>query len=223
MKTWTVMLVDHDRLFSAALATLIGAGPFHVDAHASSADDALEVIARGSAPDLIVLALQDGLAEEIAGIKRLREATPARIVVLADTVADRSLSLSLRAGADAYLNKGMSSDSLLRALQLVMLGEVVYPTHVASLLMAAANARPTIAPPPVASAVPSSDLSKREVQILRCLLAGQSNKAIARNLHITESTVKMHFKNVMRKINAQNRTQAAVWAIQNGLSPLATA
>lgn len=223
MKMWTVMLVDHDRLFSAALATLISAGPFHVDAHASSADDALEVIARGSAPDLIVLALQDGLAEEIASIKRLREATPARIVVLADTVADRSLSLSLRAGADAYLNKSMSSDSLLRALQLVMLGEVVYPTHVASLLMAAANARPTIAPPPVASAVPSSDLSKREVQILRCLLAGQSNKAIARNLHITESTVKMHFKNVMRKINAQNRTQAAVWAIQNGLSPLATA
>lgn len=223
MKTWTVMLVDHDRLFSAALATLIGAGPFQVDAHASSADDALEVIAKGSVPDLIVLALQDGLAEEIAGIKRLREATPARIVVLADTVADRSLSLSLRAGADAYLNKGMSSDSLLRALQLVMLGEVVYPTHVASLLMAAANTRPTVAPPPVASAVPSSDLSKREVQILRCLLAGQSNKAIARNLHITESTVKMHFKNVMRKINAQNRTQAAVWAIQNGLSPLATA
>lgn len=223
MKTWTVMLVDHDRLFSAALATLIGAGPFQVDAHASSADDALEVIAKGSVPDLIVLALQDGLAEEITGIKRLREATPARIVVLADTVADRSLSLSLRAGADAYLNKGMSSDSLLRALQLVMLGEVVYPTHVASLLMAAANTRPTVAPPPVASAVPSSDLSKREVQILRCLLAGQSNKAIARNLHITESTVKMHFKNVMRKINAQNRTQAAVWAIQNGLSPLATA
>lgn len=223
MKTWTVMLVDHDRLFSAALATLIGAGPFQVDAHASNADDALEVIAGGSAPDLIVLALQDGLAEEIAGIKRLREATPARIVVLADTVADRSLSLSLRAGADAYLNKAMSSDSLLRALQLVMLGEVVYPTHVASLLMAAANTRPTVAPPPVASAVPSSDLSKREVQILRCLLAGQSNKAIARNLHITESTVKMHFKNVMRKISAQNRTQAAVWAIQNGLSPLATA
>ena len=55
------------------------------------------------------------------------------------------------------------------------------------------------------------------------VLAGQSNKAIARNLHITESTVKMHFKNVMRKINAQNRTQAAVWAIQNGLSPLVSA
>ncbi|MFP5518170.1 MAG: LuxR C-terminal-related transcriptional regulator [Alphaproteobacteria bacterium] len=222
MKTWTVMLVDHDRLFSAALATLIGGGPFRVSAHAASADDALDLIADGDQPDLIVLALQDGMPEEIAGIRRLREGTSARIVVLADTIADRSLSQSLKAGADAYLNKSMSSESLLRSLRLVMLGEVVYPTHVASLLMAAANERPQHTPTPIAMP-PSGDLSKREVQILRCLLAGQSNKAIARNLHITESTVKMHFKNVMRKINAQNRTQAAVWAIQNGLSPLVTA
>ncbi|MBP2299596.1 LuxR C-terminal-related transcriptional regulator [Azospirillum picis] len=221
MKTWNVMLVDHDRLFSAALATLIGGGPFRVSAHAASADDALDVIAEGSEPDLIVLALQDGMPEEIAGIRRLREGTSARIAVLADTIADRSLSQSLKAGADAYLNKSMSSESLLRSLRLVMLGEVVYPTHVAGLLMSAVNERPH-SPAPIA-VPPSSDLSKREVQILRCLLAGQSNKAIARNLHITESTVKMHFKNVMRKINAQNRTQAAVWAIQNGLSPLVTA
>ena len=222
MKTWTVMLVDHDRLFSAALATLIGGGPFRVTAHAASADDALDLIADGDQPDLIVLALQDGIPEEIAGIRRLREGTSARIVVLADTIADRSLSQSLKAGADAYLNKSMSSESLLRSLRLVMLGEVVYPTHVAGLLMAAANERPQHTPTPI-TMPPSGDLSKREVQILRCLLAGQSNKAIARNLHITESTVKMHFKNVMRKINAQNRTQAAVWAIQNGLSPLVTA
>ncbi|WP_349017871.1 response regulator transcription factor [Azospirillum brasilense] len=100
----------------------------------------------------------------------------------------------------------MSSESLLRALQLVMLGEVVYPTHVASLLIANANSE---RPQPERAQPANNELSKREVQILRCLLAGQSNKAIARNLHITESTVKMHFKNVMRKINAQNRTQAA--------------
>ncbi|KAA0582998.1 response regulator transcription factor [Azospirillum sp. Sh1] len=222
MTTWNVMLVDHDRLFSAALATLIGGGPFRVSAHAASADDALDLIAEGEEPDLIVLALQDGMPEEIAGIRRLRDGTSARIAVLADTIADRSLSQSLKAGADAYLNKSMSSESLLRSLRLVMLGEVVYPTHVAGLLMAAANERPQHSPTPIAMP-PSGDLSKREVQILRCLLAGQSNKAIARNLHITESTVKMHFKNVMRKINAQNRTQAAVWAIQNGLSPLVSA
>lgn len=228
MQNWTVMLVDRDRLFSAALATLLANGPFRTAGHVCDVDEALEGIERGGAPDLVVLALQDGpapdtradITADIAGIRRLREKTDARIVVLADSIADQTLSLSLRSGADAYLNKSMSSESLLRALQLVMLGEVVYPTHVASLLIAATNERP-IPPRPVAQ--PNNELSKREIQILRCLLAGQSNKAIARNLHITESTVKMHFKNVMRKINAQNRTQAAVWAIQHGLSPLATA
>lgn len=228
MKSWSVMLVDRDRLFSAALATLIANGPFRIAGHADDVEEALEAIGRGTVPDLIVLALQDGLGQaadrdavdDIAGIRRLRTAGDARIVVLADAIADQTLSQSLKAGADAYLNKGMSSESLLRALQLVMLGEVVYPTHLASLLIAATNERPHPARPAVQ---PGNDLSKREIQILRCLLAGQSNKAIARNLHITESTVKMHFKNVMRKINAQNRTQAAVWAIQHGLSPMTTA
>lgn len=219
MRTWNVMLVDHDRLFSAALGTLIGSGPFRVCHHAATVDDAQAAIAQGVEPDLIVVALSEAASEETGGLKRLRAATSARIAVLADAIADRTLSLSLKAGADAYLNKSMSSESLLRALQLVMLGEVVYPTHVASLLIANANERPQ----PERAQPANNDLSKREIQILRCLLAGQSNKAIARNLHITESTVKMHFKNVMRKINAQNRTQAAVWAIQNGLSPLVSA
>ena len=216
MKIWNVMLVDHDKLFSAALGTLISGGPFHVCHHAANADDAQAAILQGVEPDLIVVALGEGAGEDVGGVRRLRGATAARIVVLADAIADRTLSLSLKAGADAYLNKSMSTESLLRALQLVMLGEVVYPTHVASLLIASANEHPA----PERVQPPNNELSKREVQILRCLLAGQSNKAIARNLHITESTVKMHFKNVMRKINAQNRTQAAVWAIQNGLSPL---
>ncbi|QCO16235.1 DNA-binding response regulator [Azospirillum brasilense] len=219
MRTWNVMLVDHDRLFSAALGTLISGGPFRVSHHATTVEDAEAAIAQGVQPDLIVVALGDATNDEAGGVKRLRAATSARIAVLADAIADRTLSLSLKAGADAYLNKSMSSESLLRALQLVMLGEVVYPTHVASLLIANANSE---RPQPERAQPANNELSKREVQILRCLLAGQSNKAIARNLHITESTVKMHFKNVMRKINAQNRTQAAVWAIQNGLSPLAS-
>ncbi|CAO3445123.1 Two-component transcriptional response regulator, LuxR family [Azospirillum argentinense] len=217
MRTWNVMLVDHDRLFSAALGTLISGGPFRVGHHAVTVEDAEAAIAQGMQPDLIVVALGEATNDEAGGVKRLRAATSARIAVLADAIADRTLSLSLKAGADAYLNKSMSSESLLRALQLVMLGEVVYPTHVASLLIANANSE---RPQPERAQPANNELSKREIQILRCLLAGQSNKAIARNLHITESTVKMHFKNVMRKINAQNRTQAAVWAIQNGLSPL---
>lgn len=221
METWNVMLVDHDRLFSAALGTLISSGPFRIGHYAVNPAEAQSMIEQGADPDLVVLAIHDA-GEDLEGLARIRSATGARIAVLSDGTGDRSLALALKAGADAYLNKAMSSESLLRSLRLVMLGEVVYPTHVASLLIASVNDRPV----PVSAAraqQASNDLSKREVQILRCLLAGQSNKAIARHLHITESTVKMHFKNVMRKINAQNRTQAAVWAIQNGLAPLMNA
>lgn len=226
MNTWDVMLIDHDRLFSAALGTLIGGGPFRVVRSSAAVSDALTLLALAPSPHLIVLALHG--SEEEDGLRRLRQATTARIVALADGGHDqaqtgRLLPLALRGGADAYLEKSMSSESLLRALHLVMLGEVVYPTHIASLLIAGANERPSPVPTAARAEGAGGELSKREIQILRCLLAGQSNKAIARHLQITESTVKMHFKNVMRKINAQNRTQAAVWAIQNGLAPLASA
>jgi len=160
--------------------------------------------------------------DELTQFKRLRNlADHARLVVLASNRTHQNLTFALQGGADGYLNKSMSCDVLQRSLQLVMLGEAVFPADVANLLITTGVER---APPAGTKAQPpSNELSKREVQILRCLLAGQSNKAIARNLSITESTVKMHFKNVMRKIHAQNRTQAAVWAIQNGLSPLVTA
>jgi two-component system nitrate/nitrite response regulator NarL len=220
MNPWNVMLIDHDRLFSAALGTLIGRGPFKICHSSADIGEALAAFERGVDPDLVVLALEGGPGDDVHQIRRLHTATGARVAVLADGIADRTLSLALQAGADACLNKNMSSESLQQALSLVMLGEVVYPTHVASLLIANVN---TDRPSPPRPLPASNDLSRREVQILRCLLAGQSNKAIARNLSITESTVKMHFKNVMRKVNAQNRTQAAVWAIQNGLSPLVNA
>jgi len=217
MKMWNVMLVDRDRLFAAALGTLIGGGPFRIVHHAATPADAVSSIAAGNDPDLVILAMPGG-TEDAEGLKRLRPLTEGRLVVLADEADDRLLTMALRNGADACLHKGMSSESLLRALHLVALGEVVYPTHVAALLLAGTNGRPF---PSIRASPAGGALSKREIQILRCLLAGQSNKAIARHLQITESTVKMHFKNVMRKIAAENRTQAAVWAIQNGLAPMA--
>lgn len=218
MDAWNVMLVDHDRLFAAALRTLIDRPPFRVVHMAGDLGEAMQALRGGRlSPDLVVVALAGPVRGEAEAFRQLAEATEARIIVLTDGIANRSLEFALRVGADAFLDKGASVESLMRSLQLVMLGKVVYPTRVADLLVlepdtsaAADNGAP-------------GELSRREVQILRCLLAGQSNKAIARNLRITESTVKMHFKNVMRKINAQNRTQAAVWAIQNGLSPMAMA
>ncbi|UEM06092.1 response regulator transcription factor [Skermanella rosea] len=214
-----VMLVDSDRLFCAALAALLETTAFRISAEFSTLADASNAVRQGRRPDLILLNLQSGNAEELGQLKLLRTtAAQARIVVLASELTSQILSGALQSGADGCLNKTMSCEALQRSLHLVMLGEAVFPRSIADLLIS--NALEEVALPPSA-ALPSlgNELSKREIEILRCLLGGQSNKAIARNLNITESTVKMHFKNVMRKIRAQNRTQAAVWAIQHGISP----
>lgn len=218
MKKWNVMLIDHDRLFSAALGTLINGGPFRIGIIAISLSEADAALNRQPSPDVIIVAT--ALVPDEDALTHLRDRSGARIVLLGSGDTTASLIQALRAGADAYLDKGMSRESLWRALHLVVLGEVVYPLGVADLLTPAMAEPPAAAPPAIEN---GGTLSRREVQILRCLLAGQSNKTIARHLCITESTVKMHFKNVMRKIQAQNRTQAAVWAIQNGLSPSAGA
>jgi len=213
------MLVDSDRLFCAALGALLSTTAFRIKAEFTTLADAVIAVRQGRRPELILLNLQTGNADELAHLKQLRAAaSQARIVVLASEMTPQILSGALQSGADGCLNKTMSVEALQRSLHLVMLGEAVFPRSIADLLISSGVEETAMTSP---SALPSlgSELSKREVEILRCLLGGQSNKAIARNLNITESTVKMHFKNVMRKIRAQNRTQAAVWAIQHGISP----
>jgi len=220
MNTWSAMLIDSDRLFCAGLRALLENHGFHVIRECGGLAEAVSAVRQQGSADLVLLCMQGGTAEELAQLKRLRGlAQDARIVVMATDPKAQSLSWALQAGADGLLDKSMSAEALHRALHLVMLDEAVFPSTVTELLTGngvdlsmAVRAMPA-----------SNDLSKREIQILRCLLGGQSNKVIARNLNITESTVKMHFKNVMRKINAQNRTQAAVWAIQHGIAPSAGA
>lgn len=216
MKTWNITLIDHDQLFSAALTVLLEGSPFRITAAAPTVAAAAEALAPSPPPDIIILA--SSLLDEGRALPLLRGCCGARLVVLGTGSGTDPLAQALRAGADAYLDKSMSRESLLRSLHLVALGEVVYPLRAAEMLATVPPPEPP-APPSPLPAEGGGALSRRELQILQCLLAGQSNKAIARQLCITESTVKMHFKNVMRKIQAQNRTQAAVWAIQNGLDP----
>jgi two-component system nitrate/nitrite response regulator NarL len=91
-----------------------------------------------------------------------------------------------------------------------MLGEMVFPSALATALPQCAPKRPKL------NARLRGNLTPRELDILKCLTDGASNKLIARDLGITESTVKIHMKSLIRKIGAQNRTQAALWAIESG-------
>ena len=138
----------------------------------------------------------------------------AKVVVLTEMLCSQTLAACLGAGAHGYLIKDISVEALLQSLRLVELGEKVFPTHLAALLVNGMMA--STAP---ARQVSSHGLSEREGQVLQCLVQGGTNKMIANRLGITEATIKVHMKSLLRKINASNRTQAAIWALNHGLAP----
>ncbi|HYG85160.1 MAG TPA: response regulator transcription factor [Azospirillum sp.] len=213
MEPVRAFLIDSNKLFREGLKRLLDDSPFQIVAEAGNLREAVSAVEGGTRPQLILLDLVSGGDEEAEGMRRLRALLPeARMVILTSELCTRRLANALEAGADGYLMKDLSSDALAQSLRLVMMGEKVFPTHLAALLISGrVNGNGTDMP------VSRKGLSQREVQILRCLLNGDSNKMIANHLNITEATVKVHLKSLLRKINASNRTQAAIWALNNGI------
>jgi two-component system nitrate/nitrite response regulator NarL len=208
------LLVDANKLFREGLRRLLDGSQFDIAGEAGNLREAAAMVEQQEArPDLVLLDLTLGNEEESEALRRLRRLLPeARLVILTSELCTRRLASALEAGADGYLMKDLSSDALAQSLRLVMMGEKVFPTHLAALLISGRVNSPTADMP-----VSRKGLSQREVQILRCLLSGDSNKMIANHLNITEATVKVHLKSLLRKINASNRTQAAIWALNNGI------
>lgn len=206
-------LIDSNKLFREGLKRLLDDSPFQIVAEAGNLRESLAIVESGLRPDLILLDLVNGGEEEAEAMRRLRALLPeSRIVILTTDLCTRRLANALEAGADGYLMKDLSSDALAQSLRLVMMGEKVFPTHLAALLISGRVNGNGVEMP-----VSRKGLSQREIQILRCLLNGDSNKMIANHLNITEATVKVHLKSLLRKINASNRTQAAIWALNNGI------
>lgn len=214
MDATQTMLIDANKLFREGLRRLLDGSPFSIVSEAGNLREAASIVEQSDTPPLLVLVdLATGNEEEAEALRRLRRLLPeSRIVVLTSELCTRRLANALEAGADGYLMKDLSSEALTQSLRLAMMGEKVFPTHLAALLINGRVNAPTIEMP-----VSRKGLSQREVQILRCLLNGDSNKMIANQLNITEATVKVHLKSLLRKINASNRTQAAIWALNNGI------
>ena len=138
-----------------------------------------------------------------------------RVVVLTDSFCLSSLTMALGQGVDGYLLKSMSPGAFEQSLNLVMMGEKVFPTDLAHLLI---NNRFVARSEGADGGKGNGDcLSDRESEILSCLVNGNSNKCIANSLNLTEGTVKVHLKTILKKIHVRNRTQAAIWALQNGI------
>jgi two-component system nitrate/nitrite response regulator NarL len=140
---------------------------------------------------------------------RTHQSHGAKIVALASEVESRELELDEIAPLSGILTYDLSTDAFVRSLRLIGSGERVFPRDFAL------GRKPRARPPNTDLRSDGAHLSPREKELLSHLTAGRSNKLIARDLGITEATVKVHLKSVLRKIRVDNRTQAAIWALSN--------
>jgi DNA-binding NarL/FixJ family response regulator len=204
-----VLLVDDQALFREALATLLEVRA-EIDV-VGEAGDGATALERAAAlrPDVVLMDLHMPVLDGIAATKRLRVEHPAvRVLALTTFDDDEDVFAALRAGAVGYLLKDVSSDRLVEALLAAARGESVLQPSVAAKVVARFAALPDDVPPRAQPLV--VPLSDRELDVLRRLAEGESNREIASALFLAEGTVKNHVTNVLAKLAARDRTQAAL-------------
>jgi DNA-binding NarL/FixJ family response regulator len=211
-----VLLVDDQALFREALATLLATDEgIDVVGEAGNGDEALGRAA-ALAPDVVLMDLRMPVLDGVAATRRLRLAHPEiQVIALTTFDDDEDVFAALRAGAVGYLLKDVSSARLIEAVLAAARGESVLQPSVAAKVVArfAQLAEPP-EPRPQPLVVP---LSERELDVLRLLADGRSNREIAAKLFLAEGTVKNHVTNVLGKLGARDRTQAALRARDLGL------
>ena len=213
MDVATVLLIEPERLMREGLKVLLRGSPFSVMHEAENLKAAEDMLRSAAKIDLILAQVSSKNDEAISGLAHLRTIAPdAKLVILTAVVDRELLNKAMDLKINGMLLKDISAEALIRSLHLALLGEGVFAVH--GFLLRDLDSPRSL---PSELTLPSSTLSLREASIVRCLTAGQSNKSIARELGLTEATVKAHVKVIMRKIKAQNRTQAAIWGLANGL------
>lgn len=211
-----VLLIDDHTLFRSGVKALLSRD--HEFEVVGEAADGLEGVKRAKAlnPDVILLDLHMPGTPGKEALKLLLEEVPqAKVLMLTVSEDADDLIDTLRAGASGYLLKNIHTEALLDAVRRAAEGDsVVSPQMTAKLV------RGLKAPARVEAAQAEKDLlSPREREILGYLAKGASNKEIARALELAESTVKIHVQHILRKLNLSSRVQAAVYAVEAGLSP----
>ncbi|MDG4823938.1 response regulator transcription factor [Asanoa sp. WMMD1127] len=214
--TVRVLLVDDQALFREALAMLLGVrADVEVVGEAGDGAQALARVAE-TAPDVVLMDLRMPVLDGVAATRRLKVDHPGvRVIALTTFDDDEDVFAALRAGAVGYLLKDVSSERLVEAVLAAARGESVLQPSVAAKVVARIATLPVDEPrPPQPLVVPLSD---RELDVVRLLAQGRSNREIAAALYLAEGTVKNHVTNVLGKLGARDRTQAALRARALGL------
>ena len=212
-----VLLVDDQALFREGLSTLLSLQEdIDIVGEAGNGQEALESAQRLN-PDVILMDLRMPVLDGVAATRRLKESNhPARVIVLTTFDDDETIFDGLRAGAIGYLLKDVSSEKLIEAIRAAARGESFLQPSIAAKVLAEFN-RLEQRHPVRQSPDLVEPLSERELEIIRQLATGDSNKEIAARLYITEGTVKNHVTNILGKLGVRDRTQAALKAKEMGL------
>jgi DNA-binding NarL/FixJ family response regulator len=213
-----LLLVDDQSLFREALRTLLSLQPdFEIVAEADNGRRGIE-LAEATRPDVVLMDLRMPVLGGVGATRAIVQALPAtRVVVLTTFDEDEEVVAAMRAGAVGYLLKACSADRLFEAVRAASRGTFVLESSVGEKLMRELNRRGTVPERPV-SAPLVDPLSDREIDVLRLLASGCSNKEIGSQLGIAEGTVKNHMTNVLGKLGVLDRTQAALRARELGLT-----
>lgn len=225
-QSFGTIVIGRNALFREGIVRILRAENFRVLASVASFDEFSNVV---RTQHLLFLIVHTSGYFDLAidQIEMAKEQYPScRIAVVVDSYSSTEPNLAYHAGAAGYFVGDMSCDAFVKSIELMMTGEMVFPPSFLSstvvtrddqqhkVILSGENERTASA---VAEDAATPQLSPRELVILRCLIEGNSNKNIARRIDIAEATVKVHVKAILRKIRVQNRTQAAIWGLNNAL------
>ena len=204
-----VLVVDDHSLFRDGIVSLLEAAGFTVVGQAGDGKSAVEK-ALSLRPELVLLDIHMPEQTGLEALKQIKSMLPeTRVVMLTVSEDEATLVDAIRSGADGYLLKHLSGPEFIDMLEGLKRGEAAITRKTAAFLM-----RRMSHPDAAHTDNAEGALSAREIEILQLVAHGLSNKAISDELSLSENTIKYHLKNILQKLNAQNRTEAVMYAIR---------
>jgi two-component system nitrate/nitrite response regulator NarL len=205
-----ILLIDDHMLFREGLISLLQRRNIEVLAAVGDGNEGIK-LAQELKPDIVLLDKRMPIIDGISVLKHLKKiGLTMPIVMLTTSSNEQDLLDALKAGASGYLLKDMEPDGLVTALRDIHAGKTVVAPPLTSVLVRFVKGDMTVSP----TKGPFSELTPRETEILELMAEGQGNKLIARNLGISDGTVKLHVKAVLRKLGVHSRVEAAVMYIE---------